>query len=177
MAILGLAITAFLHRRLLEEKKAAYLNVRKERGFHYRRFTTCQADLERLRVSFNSRLREVNHLKNEIEGKKKEIQDILDILREEFKQVDNEMDKDLTRIIGRRKGMIVNHWKELNGKKTLYLEKLKESQVDKLSRQKLIETKESEYQMLSQLNSELARLKAEYARIARRSILSFVTKK
>ncbi|MFH1069094.1 MAG: hypothetical protein V1794_05670 [Candidatus Glassbacteria bacterium] len=177
LAIFGLAIMTFRHQRLLQEKKGMYLNAHKERSLHYRRYTTCQADLERLRVSFNNRLRELGHLKVEIQAKKKEIQDILDILREESKQVDEEMEKDLTRIIERRKGMILNHWKELNGKKALYLGKLKEAQTDKGSRQSLMEKKESEFQMLSRMNSELARLKSEYERIVRRPIFSFGSKK
>ena len=174
--ILALAILTYRRQHLLTEMKALYLKARKERAFHYRRYTTYQADIDRLRVNFESHLGELDRLKNEIEAKKKEITDILDILREEIKQTDFEIDKDLTRIIERRKGMILKHWKELDGKKTLYLEKLKEIKQGKVTQRTLVEKKESEFQALSQSNSEIARVKAEYDRVIRSSIFSFGSK-
>jgi len=83
------------------------------------------------------------------------------------------MERDLSRIIVRRKGMIENLWVGMNGKKTLWLEKLKQARADRGAQNDLIDKKDREFQLLTQLNDELGKLKREYDNILRRSILSF----
>ena len=173
VAILAIAILVFRHQRMLQEKKAQYLKCRKEQGFHHRRYTTYQADLDRLRVAYNSRLRDLMLLGSEIEKSKDEIREILDILREESKTVDEEMERDLSRIIMRRKGMIANLWVATNGKKQLWLEKLKQAREDRRVQSDLIEKKDREFQLLTKTNSELGKLKREYETISRSSVFSF----
>ena len=170
--ILVIAILVFRHQRALQEKKAMYLRCRKEQGFHHRRYTTFQADLDRLRVAYNSRLRDLMLLGSDIEKAKDEIREILNILREESKMIDEEMKQDLSRIIMRRKGMIENLWTVMNGKKMLWLEKLKKAREDCRTQNDLIDKKEREFKMLNDLNNELGRLKREYESISRSSVFA-----
>ncbi len=169
---LVVAVLVFRHQRLLQEKKAAYMKCSKERGFHDRRYKTLQADLDRLRVSYNSRIRELMQMNSEMERLRGEIKEILEILRDESKSVDQEMEQDLSRIIQRRKGMIRKLWQEINGKKTLWMEKIKQAGTDRQSQKDLIEKKEREFQLLARLSKELGRLKHEYEHLAQGSIVS-----
>jgi hypothetical protein len=176
-SILVIAIMVFRHQRALQEKKASYLRCRKEQGFHHRRYTTFQADLDRLRVSYNSRLRDLMLLGSEIEKSKDEIREILDILREESGGVDEEMEQDLSRIILRRKGMIENLWTAMNGKKVLWLDKLKKAREDRKAQNDLIDKKDKEFKLLTELNNELGKLKREYEEISRSSVFSMTREK
>ncbi len=167
------AILIFRRQRMLQEKKAAYMRCNKERGVRHRRYTTLQADLDRLRASYNSRVRELMQLNREMEKLRNKIKEILGILRDESKSVDQEMDLDLNRIIIRRKGMIEKLWKEINGKKVLWMEKVKQAKSDRKSQNGLIDKKDREFQLLTQLSTELSRLKQDYDQLTQSSILSF----
>ena len=171
VATLVVAILVFRHQRMLQEKKATYLKCSKEHGFHNRRYKTLQVDLERLRSSYNSRIRELMQMNMEMEQLRKEIKEILEILRDESKSVDQEMEQDLSRIIQRRKGMIKKLWWEINGKKTLWMDKIRQAKADRKSQNDLIEKKDREFQLITQLNKELARLKHEYERLAQSSMI------
>jgi hypothetical protein len=172
LGILAVAVLVFRHQRMLQEKKAAYQKCSKERVFHHRRYTTLQVDLDRLRVSYNNRIRELMLMNTEMEKLKGEIREILEILRDESKSVDQEMEQDLSRIIERRKGMIENLWKEINGKKMLWMDRVKQARTDRKSQNGLIEKKDREFQLMAQFNDELVKLKHEYDELARSSILS-----
>jgi len=172
LGIMVVAVLVFRHQRMIQEKKAAYQKCSKERTFHHRRYTTLQADLDRLRVSYNNRIRELMLMDKEIEGLKGEIREILEILRDESKSVDQEMEQDLSRIIERRKGMTENLWNEINGKKLLWMDKIKQAKTDRNSQSGLIEKKEREYKLLAQYNNELTKLKQEFEELSRSSILS-----
>ncbi len=173
LAIMVVAVLVFRHQRMLQEKKAAYQKCSKERVFHHRRYTTLQADLDRLRVSYNNRIRELMLMNSEMEKLKTEIREILEILRDESKSVDQEMEQDLSRIIERRKGMMETRWREINGKKQLWMERIKKAKADRKSQNDLIDKKDREFQLLAQFNNELLKLKSEYEELARSSILSF----
>ena len=172
MTLIG-AVLVFRHQRRLQEKKAAYVRCTKERGYHHRRYTVLQADLERLRVSFNSRIRDLMQMNTEMEQIKGEVKEILEILRDESKAVDHEMELDLSRIIKRRKGMIMKLWREIDSKKTLWMEKNKQAKAERESQNNLIQQKDKAFKSFTQLSHELARLKQEYERLASSSIVSF----
>ncbi|MBW7997680.1 MAG: hypothetical protein FVQ81_14120 [Candidatus Glassbacteria bacterium] len=172
MVLVG-AILIFRHQRKVQEAKAAYQKCSRERGFHYRRYTTFQAELEKLRVSYNSRVRDLLLLNGEMGTVRDQIREILGILRDECKGVDKEMESDLGRIILRRKEMIENLWGELNGKKALWMEKLKKAKSDRQNQNSLIDKKDSEFKLLTQLNKQLSKLKRDYDQIASSSIVSF----
>lgn len=177
LGVLFIAILVIRRQRMLAEKKAQYLACMKQRDYHQRRFKACQVDIEKLRVSYNSLLRDLNLLLIEMGKKKKEIKEILEVLKEESKGVDGQVEQDLTRIIERRKDMLKKDWQEFNGKKTSYLEKLKQAISDRQSMNGYIMRKEEEFRKWSKLEDYLKQLKKEYARMVRNPIIPFGRKK
>ncbi len=177
LGVLFVAILVIRRQRMLAEKKSQYLACMKQRDYHQRRFKACQVDIEKLRASYNSLLRDLNLLLIEMGKKKKEIKEILEVLKEESKGVDGQVEQDLTRIIERRKGMLKKDWQEFNGKKTSYLEKLKQAISDRQSMNGYIMRKEEEFKKWSELEARLQQLKKEYARMVRNPIIPFGKKK
>ncbi len=173
MVVLFIAISIARRRQILEEKKAQYLNCKKKQNFHYSRYQSYQKDIERLRSDHNSKLEDIIFLSKEIETKKKVITEIIEILREEIKQIEKHTDGISTKIIERRKGMINKYWQELNGVKTAYLEKLKEVQTDKFSMESLIAKKDEEFRIYSEIQSEVENLKGEYESMLRKLVSPF----
>ena len=121
----------------------------------------------------NSKLEDIIFLSKEIETKKKVITEIIEILREEIKQIEEHTDGISTKIIERRKGMINKYWQELNGVKTAYLEKLKEVQTDKFSMESLIAKKDEEFRIYSEILSEVENLKSKYESMLRKPVSPF----
>lgn len=177
LGVLFIAILVIRRQRMLAEKKSQYLNCMKQRDYHQRRFKACQVDIEKLRASYNSLLRDLNLLLIEMGKKKKEIKEILEVLKEESKGVDGQVEQDLARIIERRKGMLKKDWQEFNGKKTFYLEKLKQAISDRQSMNGYIMRKEEEFKKWSKLEAYLQQLKKEYGRMVRNPIIPFGKKK
>lgn len=177
LGFLFITILIIRHQRMLAEKKFRYLSCMKERDYHQRRYKACQVDIDKLRGSYNSLMRDMNLLLIEMEKKRNEIMDILEILKEESRDVDEQMDQDLTRIIERRKGMLKDNWQEFNGQKTIYLEKLKQAVSDKQSMSRYIMTKEEEFRKWSKLETSLQQFKKEYEQIMRNPIIPFGRKK
>jgi len=177
LGFLFIAILVIRHQRMLAEKKSRYLSCMKERDYHQRRYKACQVDIDKLRGSYNSLMRDLNLLLIEMEKKRNEIMDILEILKEESRDIDEHMEQDLTRIIERRKGMLKNNWQEFNGQKTIYLEKLKQAVSDKQSMSKYIMTKEEEFRKWSKLETSLQQFKKEYEQMMRNPIIPFGKKK
>lgn len=177
LGFLFIAILVIRHQRMLAEKKSRYLSCMKERDYHQRRYKACQVDIDKLRGSYNSLMRDLNLLLIEMGKKRNEIMDILEILKEESRDIDEHMEQDLTRIIERRKGMLKNNWQEFNGQKTIYLEKLKQAVSDKQSMSRYIMTKEEEFRKWSKLETILQQFKKEYEQMMRNPIIPFGKKK
>ncbi len=177
LAFLFITILIIRHQRMLAEKKSRYLSCMKERDYHQRRYKACQVDIDKLRGSYNSLMRDLNLLLIEMGKKRDEIMDILEILKEESRDVDKHMEQDLTRIIERRKGMLKNNWQEFNGQKTIYLKKLRQAVSDKQSMSKYIMAKEEEFRKWSKLETILQQFKKEYEQMMRNPIIPFGKKK
>lgn len=177
LGFLFFSILIIRHQRMIAEKKSRYLNCMKERDYHQRRYKACQVDIDKLRGSYNSLMRDLNLLLIEMEKKRNEIMDILEILKEESRDIDEHMEQDLTRIIERRKGMLKDNWQEFNGQKTIYLKKLKQAVSDKQSMSKYIMTKEEEFRKWSKLETSLQQFKKEYEQMMRNPIIPFGKKK
>lgn len=177
LGFLFVAIMVIRHQRMLAEKKSRYLSCMKERDYHQRRYKACQVDIDKLRGSYNNLMRDLNLLLIEMEKKRNEIKDILEILKEESRDADKQMEQDLTRIIERRKGMLKDNWQEFNGQKTIYLEKLKQAVSDKQSMSRYIMTKEEEFRKWSKLETILQQFKKEYEQMMRNPIIPFGKKK
>ncbi len=177
LGLLFVSILVIRHQRMLAEKKSRYLSCMKERDYHQRRYKACQVDIDKLRGSYNSLMRDLNLLLIEMGKKRNEIMDILEILKEESRDIDEHMEQDLTRIIERRKGMLKNNWQEFNGQKTIYLEKLKQAVSDKQSMSRYIMTKEEEFRKWSKLEIILQQFKKEYEQMMRNPIIPFGKKK
>jgi len=173
LVVLFIAFFIIQHQRMLKEKKVQYLSCKKKQKFHHNRYQFYQKDIERLRSDYNKKLKDIIFLSKEISNKKKLILEVLEILREEVKQVDNQMDHDSDRIIHRRKNMIKNYWVELNGIKTAYLEKLKQVQSNQVSLERLKENKDDEFKIFAEIKSELEQLEDEYVRMLRNPVLPF----
>lgn len=177
LGILLIAILIIRHQRLLAEKKSQYLDCMKKRDYHQRRYKTHQVDIEKLRASYNSLLRDLNLLLTEMEQKGNEIREVLDVLKEESKDIDEQMEQDLARIIERRKGMLKKDWQVFNGQKTSYLEKIKQAISDRQSMNGYIVRKEEEFLKWKELETRLHQLKKEYELILRNPIIPFFKKK
>jgi len=160
-------------QRKLKEKKMQFISCSKKRDFHNSRYQGYQKEIERLRSDYNKKLTDLAFLSKEIISKKQVITEILEILREETGPIDYQVDHDSTKIIDRRKGMIKKYWQELDGGKTLYLEKLKRVLSDQVSLKRLKEKKDDEFEKLNQLQSQLENLKDEYLHMARNPVLPF----
>jgi len=173
MAVLFVAIMLFRHQRQVAEIKATFLNSKKQRNFFHQRYLTYQADLDRLRVSYNSMMKELLHIKSEMIDNKNEIKVILEILKEETRGVDDQMSQELSRIIDRRKGIVKRQWLEFNGRKALLIEKMNLALAEKASEESLIQKKDEAFAKLTEMNAILGRIKKDYERIVRSPIISF----
>jgi hypothetical protein len=177
VVVLSIAILVIRHQRMLAEKKSQYLNCMKQRDYHQRRYKACQVDIDKVRASHNNLLGDLNQLLIEMEEKRNGISEVLEILREESKGVDNQMEQDITRIIERRKGMLKNDWQVFNGLKASYLEKLKKALSDRQSMNEAIMKKEDEFKRWKHLEACLQQLQKEYEQIKRNPIIPFGKKK
>jgi len=176
-AVLFFAILVIRHQRMLSEKKSQYLSCMKQRDFHQRRYKACQVDIEKLRISHNSLLGDLNQLLIEMEQKRTGIGEVLEILREEPKGLDGQMDRDITRIIERRKSLLKNDWQKFNGLKVSCLEKLRKMISERQAINGVIMKKENEFEKWNQLEARVQQLKKEYEQIKRSSIIPFGIRK
>ena len=175
VASVAISIAALIinQQRKLKEKKMQYLSCSKKRDFHQNRYQGYQKEIERLKSNYNKKLADISFLSEEISNKKQVIKEVLEILREETRPTDYQMEHDSSNITDRRKGMIKKYWQELDGRKALYLEKLNRVLSDQLSLKKLKVKKDDEFQKFSQLQSQVENLKEEYLRLARNPVLPF----
>ena len=160
-------------QRRLKEKKMQFIACSKKRDFHHNRCQGYQKEIDRLRLNYNKKLADIAFLSQEISDKKKVITEVLDILREETRPTDYQIEHDSTNITDRRKEMIKKYWQELDGGKTLYLEKLKRILSDQVSLKRLKEKKDDEFKILNQLQSQVENLKEEYLCMERNPVLPF----
>jgi len=177
VAVLFMACLIIQRQRLLKEKKMQYVICRKKKNFHHSRYQFYQKDIERLKSDYNSKLKDTAVLSREISTKKKSIMEILEILIEENKQIDERMDRNSGKITDRRKNMISNYWQELNGAKTAYLEKVRQAHSDQVSLNGLQARQSEEFNKFTKTKSKLEQLKAEYSRLLQNPVLPFRTKK
>ncbi|HUU26170.1 MAG TPA: hypothetical protein VM123_00020 [archaeon] len=176
LVALAVAMAYYRRQRMLDEKKVHYLGLRKENGNHWRRFESYQADIDRIRSDYNARLREIAILLGEIEQKRKEVRDVLGILKEEVRQKDDSMDRDLGKIIDRRKDIYRKLWSEFNGKKALYLSKLRQAKQSQVAIQNTNVKKDQEYQRWNETKILMERVKKEYESLLRNPLFSFMKK-
>ena len=177
LGILAIAILFFRQQRILAEKKAQYVSCLKERDFHQRRYKACQVDIDKLRANHNSLMRELNHLLTEMGEKRSELANVLEILKEESKSIDDQMNQDLSRIVQRRKTMLKDDWQALNGQKASYLEKVKKVISDRQSMSAYIAKKEEEFKKWKEFETVLQMLKKQYEQLKRNPIIPFGRKK
>ncbi len=173
LGVLGVAMIYFRHQRSLQEKKNQYQILHKECGAIWRRYESCQGDIDRMRANYTGRVREMNLLLGDVDAKRREIRDVLEILKEESRRVDLEMDRDLLRIIERRKGILQRAWNEYDGKKAAYLGKLQLAHQSQEGMSSINLRRDQEYQRWSQVKLRMERAKREYEALARRSVFSF----
>ena len=172
-AVLFVAIMLFHHQRQVAQIKATFINCKKQRNFFHQRYLAYQADLDRLRVSYNNMMKELLHIKSEMIDDKNEVKNILEILKEETKGVDDQMSQELSRIIDRRKSIVKQQWQEFNGKKALLIDKMNQALAEKASEESLIQKKDDAFVKLTEMNGILTRIKKDYERIVRSPIISF----
>ncbi|MEA1996122.1 MAG: hypothetical protein U9N45_00710 [Gemmatimonadota bacterium] len=168
--LIGMAYSR--HSRRLEEKKVQYINHRKEFNKHSRRYQAYQADIERLRSDYNLRMRELRLLTDEVGPLKKEIREVIEILKGEAERVDSRLDQDLVKIIQRRKDIINTRWISLNTKKTAYVTKIQQARQSQVSIDTIMKKKDKEFQQCNEMKLLMERLKKEYEILAKRPIIS-----
>ena len=164
-------------QRMLKAKRTQCVNCRKKKNFYHSRYQFYQKDLERLRSDYNHKLRDITVLSREISTKKNLIMEILEILIEENKQIDDRMSRNSDKITDRRKNMIGNYWQELNGAKTAYMEKVRQAHSDQVSLKGLQAKQGEEFDKFIKIKSELKKLEADYARLLKNPVLPFGPKK
>jgi len=173
LGLLMVAMAIYRHQRMLAEKKAPYLAARKQGDSSKDRFESSQAEITRLRTDYNNILAEMTLLQTEIKEKRKEIKEILDILKEETSHLDEEMNQEFVKIVERRKELLKANWKLFNGKKTAYLEKLKQAQKDKDSMNKVMKKKDEAFRKWTEANVQMKRIAEEYEVLKKSSLFSF----
>jgi len=175
ISILILVFAVAFHRRqlILNQKRAEYLTIKRDNASHWKRFETCQVEIDRYKSDVKLRSRDLHVMIVEMDKKRHEIRDVLEILREENDQADNEMDRELTKIVERRKGILRGHWKELNGMKTLFIQKMGDVSQLKSGIDSVLLRKDDEYQKWAKTKVQMERLKNEFDAVSRSSIFSF----
>ncbi len=167
-----------IHRRqqLLNLKRSEYLVAKRDNAAHWKRFETCQIEIDRCSSDVKMRTRDLHVMILEMDKKRNEIREILDILREENDRADLEMDRELTKIVERRKLILRTHWKELNGVKTLFIQKMKEISQLRGGISSVLARKDDEYLKWTRTKMQMERLKREFEAVSRSSIFSFSRK-
>ncbi|MCE5272851.1 hypothetical protein LLH00_16350 [bacterium] len=162
------------HRRqiILNQKRAEYLTVKRDNAAHWKRFETCQVEIDRYKADVKLRSRDLNVMIVEMDKKRHEIRDVLEILRDENDQAENDMDRELTKILERRKGILRGHWKELNGMKTLFIQKMADVSQLKSGIDSVVVRKDDEYQKWAKTKIKMDRLKNEFEAVSRSSLFS-----
>jgi len=173
LGLLMVAMAIYRHQRMLAEKKAQYLAARKQSDSYRARFESSQAEITRLRTDYNNILAEMTLLQTEMKEKRKEIKEILDILKEETSHLDEEMNQEFVKIVERRKEILKANWKLLNGEKNAYLEKLKQAQKDKDSMNKVMKKKDEAFRKWTEANVQMKRIAEEYEVLKKSSLFSF----
>ncbi len=174
--ILFMAMSMFRRQRLLDEKKAEYLTIKRKNSHHWSLFRKSQANIDRIKSLCRNKESELFTLLNEIENIKKDIKDTLVILKKETKQVEGDLAEDLGRIIVRRKTLVKNSWQSMNGKKVAFIERLKEIQGLVASTEREKSVKDQEYLKWNETKQVLARIKREFGQIHRSRFISFEKK-
>lgn len=167
-----------IHRRqqLLNLKRSEYLVVKRDNAVHWKRFETCQIEIDRCKSDVKMRTRDLNVMILDMDKKRNEIREVLNILREENDRADLEMDRDLTKIVERRKMILRTHWKEMNGLKTLFIQKMKEVSQLRGGIASVTTRKDDEYLKWTRTKMQMERLKREFEAVSRSSIFSFSRK-
>ena len=73
LAILFFAMSMFRRQRLLDEKKAEYLTIKRKNSYHWSLFRKAQANIDRIKSLCRNKESELISLLNEIENIKKDI--------------------------------------------------------------------------------------------------------
>ncbi|MEA2064176.1 MAG: hypothetical protein U9P14_10790 [Gemmatimonadota bacterium] len=171
--VLFAALQAYRRQRLLDQKKAQYLNFKKKGSYHWSRFMKIKADIERTIDKCKMKRNELSLLLLEIADGNEEVRQVLEILKEEIKSNKEETDYDVGRIIDRRKKLLRNRWKDLNGKRTSYQDRRKELQILILSIDEEKREKEREYTRWNETKIILENVKNEYDRIRNQPFFLF----
>jgi hypothetical protein len=172
--VLLLAVKVYRRQQMLDQKRAEYLSFKKMNTAHWKRFETCQVEIDRIKADGKVKSREISLLIVEMDRKRREIREILEILKDESDHMDGAMDRDLLRIADRRKQILKAHWKELNGRKTAFLLKAQELQQCLGAVDGIIQRKDQEYAKWNETKLQLERLKQEFEQLSRSSVLSFL---
>ena len=176
LVIFFFAVTVHRRQQMLSQKRAEYVAVKRDNASHWKRFETSQVEIDRLKADVKARVRDLNVMILDMDGKRKEIREVLEILKEENDNMDNRMDHDLSKIVERRKQILKAHWKEMNGLKTLYIQKMQEVAAMRGGMNGLLSKKDSEYVKWNKTKLQMERLKREFDSISRSSIMSFSKK-
>ena len=83
LAILFFAMSMFRRQRLLDEKKAEYLTIKRKNSYHWSLFRKAQANIDRIKSLCRNKESELITLLNEIANIKKDIKETLEILKKE----------------------------------------------------------------------------------------------
>jgi hypothetical protein len=171
-------IAVGIHRRqqLLNLKRSEYLVAKRDNAAHWKRFETCQVEIDRCKSDVKMRSRDLHVMILEMDKKRNEIREILNILREESERADLEMDRELAKIVERRKMILRTHWKEMNGIKTLFIQKMKEISQFRAGIANVLSRKDDEYVKWNKTKMQMERLKREFEAVSRSSIFSFSRK-
>lgn len=173
MVILFYAVTVHRRQQLLNEKRAEYLSVKRDNSNHWKRFESSQVEVDHLRVDINARTRDLNMIFVDMERKRKEVREVLEILKDENDRVNSQMDRELSKIVDRRKQILRTHWKEMNGLKTIYIQKMQEVGQLHEGVENILSRKDAEYEKWDHTRLRMAHLKHEFEIISRSSFLSF----
>lgn len=173
LLILFYAISVHRRQQLLNRKRAEYMAVKKENAAHWKRFESSQIEIDRQKADIKARTRDLNVMILDMDHKRKEIREVLDILKEESDRMDSRVDQDISKIVERRKQILRTHWKETNGLKTLFIQKMQEVGQLRAGIDNTLSRKDSEYIKWTQTKLQMARLKHEFETISRSSILNY----
>ena len=177
LIILFLALTVYRHQRRLEQKKAEYMAVKKETATHWMHYEKTQINIDRIKGKNREKQNEMGLMQLDIQRNRKEVSEIMEILKEEIKNADEEMDQDLSRIISRRKAMLKKSWSNCNLKKRKYIDDL--NMIRKLNESQLEENKKKDvlYNRWKSSKEVMEKIKRDYELLVTSSALPFLGKK
>lgn len=177
LIVLFLAMTVYRHQRRLEQKKVEYLALKKETATHWMHYEKAQVNIDRIKSKNKEKQNEMGLMQMEINRNRKEISEIMEILKEEIKNADEEMNQDLSRIISRRKAMLKKSWSNCNLKKRKYLDDL--NMIRTLNGSQLDENRKKDvlYNRWKSSGEAMEKIKRDYESLANSSALPFLGRK